>query len=445
MALAWMPSCLCELRPELRTKCPAQCSWRESLSPAEPAVSSVQAASRFFPRYSPAVKARRRSPHFASASVQPHKIFDLLKRKSTNDEGDAEACRRPSCKDILFLGQAPPPPKPIRRELSKPRGNASDFHRDCAPSFRPFMGPSERRLAALAGINVAELWRRCDRHNLLPEFPGPQVSRSQLSMRVHAASVSHATTYQLRDDSVGDFGGGAVACRVIGGSSVGSDVDGGRSWRLPRQAHKSGGDLFPAAEGRVAALGLLAFAATSAARAVPRSSRFSGLSPSPTSQERYPKHRSSSQATSQEYTSHDPKNSRLLNYSCSKRKSGMLDEVRGDHNSTNASPEWKTRLFSEDSHEDDIESDVDSEAQRGQNDDNENKESRTIDVEEEGGVPAREYVGDDGGCLTAGHLPDLGRYRTVVLLGLHVATAFGLKKPKLFDQRTVSIVLCRHH
>lgn len=353
----------------------------------------------------------------------------------------ADISGRLSTKDILFVGQAPPPPKPSKRELpwksrghssngissngNVPNNEVSDQQNGCTPSFRPFMGPSERRLAALADIEVAELWSRCDRHNLLTEFPGPQVPRDYISTKAHAPRIPCSAILGLHD--VGVCNSGANTC-VSGVGSIGRDVD-GRARRSPRQAHKSGGDLFPAAEGRVAALELLAFAAASATNGVPRSSRFSGLTP--TSEEHSHNRRSSSEDVT------DPSNSIIT----LKRKLGVVDRVCGDVNSINESPGWKVSLFKGNDHKVDYDSKDDTEVQtrRGKESEVEagEKVGDEIEYSSEYNARAREFVGDDGGCLLPGHLPDLGRYRTVVLLGLHVATAFGLKNPKLFDQRTV--------
>ena len=49
-------------------------------------------------------------------------------------------------------------------------GQAPPIH--SGEDFVPLSGLAEQRLARLAGLEVADLWRRFDRRNLLHEFPG---------------------------------------------------------------------------------------------------------------------------------------------------------------------------------------------------------------------------------------------------------------------------------
>ena len=73
----------------------------------------------------------------------------------------SKAARKPfiyrektGCKGLV-LGQAPPGPRE-----TLPRG------------WRPLAGPAEQRLGRLAGLSVAQLWKRFDRANLLAWYPG---------------------------------------------------------------------------------------------------------------------------------------------------------------------------------------------------------------------------------------------------------------------------------
>ena len=146
------------------------------------------------PHFSPECRlgAPTSSPHFTGDQSGTESLPRGRKRK-LGDLNSSSSVSPP----VIFIGQAPPPVAAGKGPLDP---------------FPPFKGPSESRLAAAAGITVEELWGRCDRHNLLPSFPGGRPA----------------------------YGSGRKS-----------------TLRLPRRAHKSGGDQFPLKEGKEAASVLL--------------------------------------------------------------------------------------------------------------------------------------------------------------------------------------------
>jgi hypothetical protein len=84
------------------------------------------------------------------------------------------------------------------------------------------------------------------------------------------------------------------------------------------------------------------------------------------------------------------------------------------------------------------------EEEKDEEEEEEEEEQQQQQEEEEDAAAEKAEAGSARGQSAAfERLPDLGRYRTVVLLGLRVAAAFGLKKPKLFDRRTVRVGFTR--
>ena len=137
------------------------------------------------------------SAHFSSSESLPSRKRRISSASSTSSSSE------PSRKRVVFIGQAPGPAHP----------------QDPPP---PFAGGAEKRLARLSGYELKELWRHCDRLNLLSEYPG------------------------RKGGGRGGGGGGVGVVYDLSGAEI-------TRYRLDPNKHFSSGDAFPHHEAEAAA------------------------------------------------------------------------------------------------------------------------------------------------------------------------------------------------
>lgn len=124
------------------------------------------------PHFSP-VECRRRSSHFSAR--------DQKRRRNTVVRDH----QRLHQKRVIFIGQAPGP--------------------RCDPDASSALaGVAEKRIARLSGLHLKELWKRCDRRNILREYPGrrnPSHSSSGVGIVFDSTGTNELTRYRM-DPSV---------------------------------------------------------------------------------------------------------------------------------------------------------------------------------------------------------------------------------------------------
>lgn len=146
--------------------------------------------------FSPSRLCRRQSSHFS--------VCGQKRCRTTTVSGRERKNQRTHQKRVIFIGQAPGP--------------------RCDPDASSALaGGAEKRIARLSGLPLQELWKRCDRRNILREYPGRR-------------NGSHGNGIGIVFDSTGT-----------------NELT---RYRIHPSVHYSTGDEFPLAEAQAAAAAL---------------------------------------------------------------------------------------------------------------------------------------------------------------------------------------------